>query len=489
LPEVPYGYEWSVKGDPVGMFDIASDGTVIAKGAGDGTLHLVLKNADYMGGYEEIFHSVDVSVKPYNYIWKQVTDFSEVKDGDRILIVSSVVNGALTNKVTPREIPASGISNVPVRGFVSTPVTTDEKGFITSPVINGMIWTVEDMGSENCSGGSTANPSYGNRHLRFSNAYPDSSTNEGGSFGNVAMAGTMQLTRVGPENAGAGTTMVMRPSTNHAVTHDDRLDWCFLDHGNGQCSLTNYAHGGIDGGTDRMFALAGINPTGIGVQNGFALSGTNGTGASSVTTIRNRALLKFYKEAESQLAGTISIGDGGTVRVSKTLTADVSALTIEPDLFGDNLGTLSYQWYKDGAAINGENGETYIVRLADLNKLITVEVTSSACAGSLISNSVTVIDREAGDAKYLLSARDDGQVICDFINFTGESVKIRLIFAAYGSDDKLVKVSEPKDVTVTGGDEISVTLDVNTADFKGSTFKVFAWDDNYIPLTEAVTLD
>lgn len=489
LPDVPYGYEWAVKGEPAGMFDISSDGTVSAKGSGEGTLSLILKTADFMGGLEKVFHTVAVSVKPYNYVWKQVVDFSEIKDGDRILIVSPVTNGALTNKVTPGEIPATSLSNVPVRGFVSTPVTTDSTGIITSPVTNGMVWNVEDRGVDSCVGGNTANPSYGNRHLRFSNAYPDASTNENGAFSNVARAGTMSLTRVGPENAGAGTTMVMRPATDHAVTLDGRLDWCFLDHGEGQCSLTNYMHGGIAGQSDRMFALTGINPTAEGAQNGFALSGTNATGAANVTTIRNRALLKFYKEVDSSLAGEVSVGSGATAKVGEKLTANVSALAISPDLFGDNLGTLSYQWYVDQVAVAGANKETYVVRLADLSKSITVSVTSSACAGKVTSGAVTAVQRGAGDPKYMLDAgMSNGKTVCDFISFTEESVNVRLILAAYSSDNKLVSTFVSNELNVAGGGEVSFSWDVSSAAYEGCTFKVFAWNTEYIPLTPAVTL-
>ncbi|GHU49391.1 hypothetical protein FACS1894127_2490 [Clostridia bacterium] len=485
LPGVPYGYEWAVKGEPEGMFDIASDGTVTARGSGNGTLSLILRTAGFLGGLEETFHTVSVAVNPYNYVWKQVTDFSDVRDGDRILIVSSGTNGALTNKVTPREIPATtGLSNVPVSGFVSTPITTNADGFVTSNVINGMIWTVEDRGTEVCSDGNTANPSYGNRHFRFSNAYPDASADETGTFGNVASAGTMKLTRVGPENAGAAATMVMRPATNHNVTLNARLDWCFLDHGNGQCSLANYIHGGEN---DRMFALAGINPASSGAQNGFALSGTNSTEASAVNTIRNRALLKFYKEVDSYLDGNVSIG-GDTVKIGETLGADISELAINPNLFGGYFGTLSYQWYSDGSPIAGENSNTYLVRPADKNKPITVIVTSSACAGSVVSNSVIAIPREIGDTYYLLTAGSDkGQINCEFVNFNEESVNVSLLLAAYDSGNRLVKLFASDLLEVAGEDEAAISWDVT--DYEGCTFKVFAWDSKYVPLAEAVPLN
>jgi len=414
LPNVPYGYEWMVKGEPAGMFDIAPDGTVIAKTSGSGTLLLILKTADFMGGYEKVFHTVDVTVLPVNTYWKQVTDFNEIQDGSRILIVSPTTNGALTNKVTPENIPATSISNVPIRGFVSTPVITDENGIIISPVTNDMIWTVEDRGTEFCTGGNNNNPSYGNRHFRFSNAYPDPSTDEPGPLGKVAMAGDMYLTRVGPENAGAGTTMVMRPATNHAVTNDARLDWCFNDHGDGLCSLTNYIHGGTSSGTDYMFALAGLKPADPNAQDGFALSGTNQGGNNAVNTIRNRALLKFYKEVEASLAGEVSIGDGSDiVEVGYSLTADVSALAIDPDLFGDNFGTLSYQWYRDEEAIAGANSQTYIVQQADEGKSITVKVTSSTCAGSVVSNAVTAV-KASVEEKVALTGEDYVEPVSDF---------------------------------------------------------------------------
>ena len=129
--------------------------------------------------------------------------------------------------------------------------------------------------------------------------------------------------------------------------------------------MTNYIHGGTSSGTDYMFALAGLKPTDPDAQDGFALSGTNQTRDSAVTAIRQRALLKFYKEVEASLAGEVSIGDGSDiVEIGKLLTADVSALAIDR-IVGDNFGTLSYQWYRDEEAIAGANSETYIVQQAD----------------------------------------------------------------------------------------------------------------------------
>jgi hypothetical protein len=186
----------------------------------------------------------------------------------------------------------------------------------------------------------------------------------------------------------------------------------------------------------------------------------------------------------------VSIGDGATVRVSQKLTADISALAIDPDIFGNNFGTLSYQWYRDGAAINGANSKTYIVRLADSNKQITFDIKSSTCAGSVISNSVAVLPRVDGDAEYVLDAsKDDEQISCDLINFTEKSTNVSLLLAVYNSDKKLVKVFSSNLLEIKGEGEISYAWDVNMADYRGCTMKVFAWDKEFVPLSKDVTLN
>jgi surface protein len=60
----------------------------------------------------------------------------------------------------------------------------------------------------------------------------------------------------------------------------------------------------------------------------------------------------------------------GTTEVGETLTADTSGISD-----ADGLPTsLTYQWLRDGVAISGATGNTYVIGHADFNKQLSVEV-------------------------------------------------------------------------------------------------------------------
>jgi Nidogen-like/Carboxypeptidase regulatory-like domain len=59
----------------------------------------------------------------------------------------------------------------------------------------------------------------------------------------------------------------------------------------------------------------------------------------------------------------------GTTKVNETLTAVAGSWT--------SGSVLGYKWYRNGAAISGQSGSTYLTKVADLNKKITVKVTAT----------------------------------------------------------------------------------------------------------------
>ena len=59
----------------------------------------------------------------------------------------------------------------------------------------------------------------------------------------------------------------------------------------------------------------------------------------------------------------------GTAKVGDTLTADAGAISPTPSDIG-------YQWYADGAAIDGATGATYVLQAAQRHTAITVRVTA-----------------------------------------------------------------------------------------------------------------
>ena len=91
---------------------------------------------------------------------------------------------------------------------------------------------------------------------------------------------------------------------------------------------------------------------------------------------------KLYQEAAAQVAtifinhtpvGNVAIN--GVVMPGETLTATSSLVDIE------GLGTIGYQWWRDGVAISDATHETYVLNAADIGKAITVKASYVDGAG------------------------------------------------------------------------------------------------------------
>jgi hypothetical protein len=79
--------------------------------------------------------------------------------------------------------------------------------------------------------------------------------------------------------------------------------------------------------------------------------------------------------ANAAPAGTPTIS--GTVAEDQTLTADTSGISD-----ADGLGTLSYQWLRDGVAIAGATASTYTLGDADVGGQISVQVSYTDAQGT-----------------------------------------------------------------------------------------------------------
>jgi len=92
---------------------------------------------------------------------------------------------------------------------------------------------------------------------------------------------------------------------------------------------------------------------------------------------------------QATLSGTVTIT--GNAIFGETLTAQTEGLASSPSL--ESLGTLSYQWKRNGAEITGATSPTYTLAQADIGATITVTVTAANCEGSVTSDPTEIVEK------------------------------------------------------------------------------------------------
>lgn len=103
------------------------------------------------------------------------------------------------------------------------------------------------------------------------------------------------------------------------------------------------------------------------------------------------AIQSLFNNLMPALTGEVTIV-GATV-VGQTLTAE-AVLSSEPTI--PDLGELHYQWMSDETAIEGAVSQTYTLTEADLEKMISVQVTAANCAGTITSPAVGPVTSSVG---------------------------------------------------------------------------------------------
>jgi autotransporter-associated beta strand protein len=105
----------------------------------------------------------------------------------------------------------------------------------------------------------------------------------------------------------------------------------------------------------------------------------------------------------------------GEVYITTLLTGPVFGATLmvyktlQPDPFIEDMGTLTYQWKRDGANI-GDNSDHYLVVEADIAHTITVTVTASNCIGSLTSYGTFVLKAPQEAPKPQMESRTSTRI-------------------------------------------------------------------------------
>jgi uncharacterized repeat protein (TIGR02543 family) len=116
---------------------------------------------------------------------------------------------------------------------------------------------------------------------------------------------------------------------------------------------------------------------------------------SSTMTVKAKAFVSDMTASETAsaaytiappaaLGGTVTIS--GAAKYGAILTADPSGLT-------GNTGTLSYQWKRGGANIDGAVGSTYVLTQTDIGSTITVAVSSSIETGTITSTATATVEK------------------------------------------------------------------------------------------------
>ena len=134
---------------------------------------------------------------------------------------------------------------------------------------------------------------------------------------------------------------------------------------------------------------------------------TDGEGtAESVTS----AATSPVANVNDDLTGGVTIT--GVAAEDEVLTADTSTLAD-----GDGLGTLSYQWSRDGSPIDGATSSTHTLTQEDVGAEITVEVSYTDGQGtpesvtSAATSAVTNVSHSPTGGATITGTATEGEVL------------------------------------------------------------------------------
>jgi hypothetical protein len=158
----------------------------------------------------------------------------------------------------------------------------------------------------------------------------------------------------------------------------------------------------IDGGTWQSSAeFSGLTSgTEYSITQRLAETNTHKASiASSALTVETSA---------APLKGTIAIT--GILKYGEELTANVNSAQIT--------GTLSYQWKRDGSDINGATAKTYTLTEEDIEKSISVDITSSVETGTLTSPNTVKIQKadKKAPAKPTLTSKTENSITLNVVS-------------------------------------------------------------------------
>ena len=160
----------------------------------------------------------------------------------------------------------------------------------------------------------------------------------------------------------------------------------------------------IDGATADNYTLTQDD---VGAEITVTVSYTDGEGTvESVTS----AATSPVANVNDDLTGGVTIT--GVAAEDEVLTADTSTLAD-----GDGLGTLSYQWSRDGSPIDGATSSTHTLTQEDVGVEITVEVSYTDGQGtpesvtSAATSAVTNVSHSPTGGATITGTATEGEVL------------------------------------------------------------------------------
>ena len=230
-----------------------------------------------------------------------------------------------------------------------------------------------------------------------------------GSGGALQATGSTTVTIVRTNDAPSGVPTISGTAQEDQVLTAD-TSGISDDDGLGTFSYQWLRNGvAITGATNNTYTLGDAD---VGTQLSVQVSYTDahGTAEGPLTSVQTAAVVNVNDTP----AGVPTIT--GTVQEDQVLTADTSGISDD-----DGLGTFSYQWLRNGAAITGATSGTYTLGDADVGTQIRVQVTYTdshgTAEGPLTSAQtaavVNVNDAPAGVPTITGTAQEDQTLTAD----------------------------------------------------------------------------
>ncbi len=185
-----------------------------------------------------------------------------------------------------------------------------------------------------------------------------------------------------------------------------------------------------------------------------------------------------------ELGGSVAI-DNLAPKLGDTLSVDTTGLTVTPD--EAKLGTLSYQWMRDGGAISGATEATYQLTAEDVGHAIKVTVTASNCNGSVTSQPTASVGKGTytGEAALTQTIRTGaaGSLTVDLSQLVPEAVNPVYTVAGTTDGDGILN-GQP---TIEGA---AMTVPYNAVAEAGKTAQITLTiaSDVYEDITATVTI-